>query len=78
MPRYFGERRGEMYYQRDGKWHHCRDNGRCFDTLEDAQQDFDKVYPKHNIAETLSAGLFIFLLIILFLKFAGGITSSIG
>ena len=75
MPRYFGERRGEMYYQRDGKWHHCRDNGRCFDTLEDARRDFDKVFPKNNIAETLLAGLFIFLLACFFLKLAAGITN---
>lgn len=46
MPRYIGERRGEIYYQRDGKWHHCRDNGRCFDSLESAQRDFNKVCPK--------------------------------
>jgi hypothetical protein len=64
-----------MYYQRDGKWHHCRDKGRCFDTLEDARRDFDKVFPKNNIAETLLAGLFIFLLACFFLKLAAGITN---
>jgi hypothetical protein len=73
MPKYFGERRGELYYQRDGKWHHCRDNGRSFDTLEDARRDFDKVYPKNYIGDTLLGGLFVFLVIILFLKFAVGI-----
>lgn len=74
MPRYFGERRGEMYYQRDGKWHHCRDNGRSFDTLEEAQRDFDKEYPKDNIGDAVLGGMFIFLLTILVLKFAAAIT----
>jgi hypothetical protein len=73
MPRYFGERRGEMYYRRDGKWHHCRDNGRCFDTLEDARRDFDKVCPKAPGAAFLGA-LFIFLVGVLFLKLAAGLT----
>lgn len=75
MARYIGERRGEMYYQRDGKWHHCRDNGRCFNTIEDAKRDFDKVYPKNPIVDTIFGGLFVFLVVCLFLKFAAGICS---
>lgn len=75
MPKYIGERRGEMYYQRDGKWHHCRDHEHSFDTLVDAQRDFDKNYPKNNIGDTLLGGLFIFLLVCLFMKFAAGICS---
>ena len=75
MARYIGERRGEMYYQRDGKWHHCRDNGRCFNSIEAAKEDFNKVYPKNIIGDTLFGGLFVFLVIILFLKLAVGICS---
>ena len=74
MARYIGERRGEMYYQRDGKWHHCRDNGRCFDSLEAAQRDFDKVYPKAPLVDAFFGALFIFLVCVLFLKLAAGLT----
>ena len=72
MARYIGERRGEMYYQRDGKWHHCRDNGRCFDSSEDAQRDFDKVCPKAP-GDAFFGALFIFLVCSLVLKLAAGI-----
>ena len=68
MPRYIGERRGEMYYMCDGKWHHCRDNGRCFNTLEDAKRDFDNVCPSYGGAGC--GALFIFLIGVLFLKLA--------
>ncbi len=74
MARYIGERRGEMYYQRDGKWHHCRDNGRCFDSLEAAQRDFDKVCPKAP-GDAFFGALFIFLVVVLFMKLFGGICS---
>lgn len=74
MARYIGERRGEMYYQRDGKWHHCRDNGRCFDSLEAAQRDFDKVFPKAPLVDSFFGALFIFLVVVLFMKIAAGIT----
>jgi hypothetical protein len=72
MPRYIGERRGEMYYKRDGKWHHCRDNGRCFDSMESAQRDFNKVCPKAP-ADDFLAVLFVFLVISLCLKLIGGV-----
>lgn len=74
MARYIGERRGEMYYQRDGKWHHCRDNGRCFDSLEAAQRDFDKVCPKAH-GDAFLGALFIFLVASLFMKLFGGLCS---
>lgn len=74
MARHIGERRGEMYYQRDGKWHHCRDNGRCFNSLEAAQRDFDKVCPKAP-GDAFLGALFIFLVAVLFMKLAAGITS---
>lgn len=72
MPRYIGERRGEMYYRRDGKWHHCLDNGRCFNSVESARRDFNEVYrepPGYSFASLL----FAFLIISLFMQFLGGI-----
>lgn len=71
MPRYIGERHREMYYQRDGKWHHLRDNGRCFDTLEDARRDFDKVFPKAP-GDAFFGALFNFLVAVVFLRLAVG------
>lgn len=76
MPRYIGELRGEMYYRRDGKWHHCRDNGRCFDSLDAAQRDFGKVCPKAP-GDAFFGALFIFLVCILFLKLAAGMSCAI-
>lgn len=70
MPRYIGERHREMYYQRDGKWHHLRDNGRCFDTLEDARRDFDNVCP--SLGGVGCGALLIFLVGVLLLKMAAG------
>ena len=46
---------------------------RCFDTLDDAKRDFDKVCPKAPGAAFLGA-LFIFLVGVLFLKLAAGLT----
>jgi len=77
MPRYIGERRGEMYYRRNGKWHHCRDNGREFDSLEDAQKDFDTNFPSWNFTDDLLGLLFAFLMTMLAVKLFGGMLCHI-
>ena len=77
MPRYIGERRGEMYYRRDGKWHHCLNNETGFDSLEDAHKDFDRIFPTCSFTDTIFGLLFAFLMTMLSLKLFGRILCHI-
>lgn len=45
MPRVYGNRNREMYWQRDGKWLHLYSSGRTFDTLDEARDDYIKTAP---------------------------------
>lgn len=41
MPRYIGEGPREMYWQdSQGKWHHTLGNGKSFDSMKDAEDDY--------------------------------------
>lgn len=71
MPKYVGEGYRELYWQRNGKWFHGLSNGKSFDTLEDAKQDYAANHSGLGIAGVIAILIFLFGVFCMTIAFIG-------